>query len=184
MDDVPFLFGWKVAEVVDTPNGLRLRSGTAGVLLERDAWARCFKHPEHDPPTEGCSCGFFASTAAESLVLYARYPFSQLLEVELSGRTIRAETSLRAERQRVLRVLLLPTCYQCGGQASLLGEGRGAARFEIFDPPALTSMCEDCAGARWWLRDDVEAALGVPVSWALPAEALVLHGSGMNLGDH
>jgi hypothetical protein len=45
-------------------------------------------------------------------------------------------------------------------------------------------MCEECVGARWWLLDEVQSELDVPVSWALPNEALVLHGAGMNLGDH
>jgi len=81
---IPFLFGWKLAEIVVVDDRLGIRSGTAGVRVGVDEAAHCFKHNEHDPPVRTCSCGFFALERAEALVLYARYPYSQLLEVELS----------------------------------------------------------------------------------------------------
>ena len=184
-DVTPFLFGWKLSEVVVIDDHLRLRSGTVGVLVEPEATAHCFKHRDHLAPVANCACGFFARTASESLVLYSRYPFSHLLEVELSGRVLAQRAEMRAEHQRVLRLLLLPTCYQCGAVASMLTEPPPSrSRIEVFPAPALTSVCEDCAGARWWLRSEVQHELGIPVSWAVPSEALVLHGVGMNFGDH
>ena len=181
----PFLFGWKLVEVVVHDDQLSLRSGTVGVIVDVDDEARCFKHEQHHPPVANCACGFFAKAKSESLVLYAHYPFSHLLEVELSGRTKVGRDDIRAQYQRALRLLLLPHCYRCGQTATVLGEpavrdGRG----EVFPDPALTSMCEECAGARWWLLDEVASQLAMPVSWALPSEGLVLHGVGMNLGDH
>jgi hypothetical protein len=184
-DVTPFLFGWKLMEIVAIDNGLRMRSGTVGVPVVADEEARCFKHQEHHAPEERCACGFFARSRSESLVLYARYPFSHLVEVELSGRVMTTRGDMRAQHQRILRVLLLPTCYQCGSVATMLGEPPPArSRVEVFPAPALTSMCEECTGARWWLLAEVQAELAVPVSWAVPSEALVLHGVGMNLGDH
>ena len=184
-DVIPFLFGWKLAEVVVAEGSLRLRSGTVGVLVDPDGESRCFKFPEHRTPEEHCGCGFFARTRSESLVLYARYPFSHLVAVELSGRVVTAGGDMRAQHQRIYRVLLLPTCYRCGAVAAVLGEPPPSrSRVEVFNAPALTSMCEECAGARWWLIDEIQADLKMPVSWAVPSEALVLHGVGMNLGDH
>jgi hypothetical protein len=181
----PFHFGWKLAEIVLVDGHLRLRSGTVGVLVDIDEAACCLKHPEHDAPERRCTCGLCARIASESLVLYARYPFSHLLEVELTGRVLTGRGELRAQHQRVLRVLLLPTCYGCSAVATLLGEPPPSPqRIDLFPAPALTGTCERCAGARWWLPEEVEEELGVPVSWALPAEALVLHGAGMNFGDH
>lgn len=182
---MPFLFGWKLAEAVVIDDRLRLRSGTVGVLVDPEASAHCFKHPEHDAPVENCACGFFARTTSESLVLYARYPFSHLLEVELSGKVIAQRGEMRAHHQRILRLLLLPTCHRCGATASMLTEAPPSrTRVEVFAAPALTSVCEDCAGARWWLREEAQRELDIPVSWAVPSEALVLHGVGMNFGDH
>ncbi len=184
-DVTPFLFGWKLAEVVVTDDQLHLRSGTVGIPVEPEASARCFKHEDHLAPVADCACGFFARSTSESLVLYSRYPFSHLLEVELSGTVIARRSEMRASHQRVLRLLLLPTCYRCGAVASMLSEpGPSRSRIDVFPAPALTSVCEDCAGARWWLRTEVERDLGIPVSWAVPSEALVLHGVGMNFGDH
>ena len=182
---MPFLFGWKLSEIVVIDDHLRLRSGTVGVLVDPDGASHCFKHKEHRAPVERCACGFFARATSESLVLYARYPFSHLLEVELSGRVIAHRGEMRAEHQRILRLLLLPTCYRCGAAASMLAEPPPSrSRVEVFPAPALTSVCEECAGARWWLRDEAQSELKIPVSWAVPSEALVLHGVGMNLGDH
>ncbi|HVB01180.1 MAG TPA: hypothetical protein VNE42_07950 [Acidimicrobiales bacterium] len=182
---MPFLFGWKLSEIVVVEDHLHLRSGTVGVLVEPDARAHCFKHKEHLAPVANCACGFFARATSESLVLYARYPLSHLLEVELSGRVIAKRGEMRAEHQRILRLLLLPTCYRCGAVASMLTEPPPSrSRVEVFPAPALTSVCEECAGARWWLCDEIQSDLGIPVSWAVPSEALVLHGVGMNLGDH
>lgn len=184
-EEDPFVFGWKLAEIVAAGERLQLRSGTVGALLEREGRARCSKRREHDAPVLDCTCGFFARSTSESLVLYARYPFSHLLEVELSGRILSSRGDMRAEYQRILRVLLLPSCYRCGAVATMLGEPQPSRRrIEVFSVPALTSMCEDCVGARWWLIDEVQSALEVPISWAVPSEALVLHGVGMNLGDH
>lgn len=181
----PFLFGWKLAELVVHDGLPALRSGTVGVTIGSDDEARCFKHAEHLPPVANCACGFFARSRAESLVLYARYPFSHLLEVELTGRTIIGRGEMRAQHQRILRLLLLPHCYRCGQIAKVLSEPESSVRsLGVFPDVALTSMCEECVGARWWLLDEVQSELDVPVSWALPNEALVLHGAGMNLGDH
>lgn len=184
-DVTPFVFGWKLAEIVVMDDGLRLRSGTVGVIVGNEEAARCFKHPDHEAPVASCGCGFFARATSESLVLYARYPFSHLVEVELSGRMVAARGDMRAEHQRILRLLVLPSCHRCGSVATMLAvPPPSRSRVEVFPAPALTSVCENCAGAKWWLLDEVQEGLGIPVSWAVPSEALVLHGVGMNLGDH
>jgi hypothetical protein len=182
---IPFLFGWKLAEIIRVDNHLEVRSGTVGVRVGVDAAAHCLKHPEHDAPVRHCSCGFFALERAEALVLYARYPYSQLLEVELSGRTITGRSGMRSQYQRMLRMLLMPVCAQCGSSATVLGErDPGRRTQQIFAEPTLAAWCERCVGARWWLPDEVGSELGVEVSWAVPTEALVLHGLGMFPGDH
>jgi hypothetical protein len=181
----PFLFGYKMAEICLRGEQLWLRSGTAGVALAAEGEARCYQHPEHIPPVVGCRCGFFAKRRAEALVLYARYPYSQLLEVELSGRIRTTREDLRGQHQRLLRILVLPHCVRCGAEATLLGiSDQVDPRAELFGEPALSSLCESCTSPRWWLPEEVAEELSVPVSWAVPQEALVLHGVGMQLGDH
>jgi hypothetical protein len=188
---VPFLFGWELAEIAVVEGRLRLRSGTARALVGADEQARCLRHPEHVAPVSTCSCGFFALERSEALVLSARFPFSALLEVELTGPVIRGRGTMRAAHQRALRVLVLPTCAICDAPASALASrsarhggvarpGEGAGPGEV----TLTAVCAPCAAGRRWHLDELTTELDIPVSWAVPAEALVLHGLGSRAGEH
>lgn len=177
--------GWKTGELLATTTAFLLRSGTMGINFGINDEACCYRDPFHRPPQASCTCGFYAYGKIEQLALYARFPFSQLLQVELSGRLLRSGTSCRAERQRVLRLLLNPWCV-CGARAG--GVGRltqdSSHGHHMHEPTPLMSQCKNCAGAEWWQPADVQRGLQVDTAWAGPEEAVALLGANGCEPDH
>lgn len=128
---------WKVARLCWSPqSGVYVRplnrSGTIGV----EAVAECRKNLDfgfytstifggsqlpqmavvpHSSPDLGCHCGFYAiSDRAKALAEGTNV----LLHVEFYGRVVVYETGYRAEKQRIMRIELPPTCMFCPNPAT------------------------------------------------------------------
>jgi hypothetical protein len=178
--DSPF-HGWKLGELVAVSDQLRLRSGTHGIVVDVIDKAMCFKDLDHEAPQAACQCGFAANAHVEPLVLYSHPPFSQLFEVELSGRVIQSKAGPRAETQRILSVILNPLCYQCRRPAAVITSNPSLIKgtdLGSIAPHPLVSTCIDCAGERYWSLAELREDFSVDFLWARPEQVLVLLGRG------
>lgn len=171
---------WKIGEIAFDGHSPYLRSGVLGIRTEIEDVALCYERIGHAAPETSCVCGFYASFKAEPLILYARAPYSQLLQIEPGGRTIRSRESLRSERQRVVRVYVNSTCYRCRRPAVAMctdperDDESHASRLS----DALLACCELCPTAQTWTLDDIAVALGVHVEWSRPEITIILLGAG------
>ena len=170
--------GWKLGEIAFDGRSPYLRSGVYGVTIAVADTALCFKDLTHSAPEASCRCGFYVSYRYEPLILHARFPYSQLFEVEPGGRTIPLRHSLRSETQRVLQVHVNATCYRCFRPASLMctdpwRESSQASRLS----GALVSTCANCATGRTWTTLTLESILRIGIRWTPPQQSTVLTGS-------
>lgn len=169
--------GWKLGELSESLGRLRLQSALYGVAVQIEDRAICFEHLDHDPPVKNCSCGFIASTRPEPLIVRAQPPYSELWEVELSGRILPERDAFRGEWQRVRRLHLNPLCYECGQAAAVVSVtpfDTGSTRPVPGRP--LLSSCHACAGRPAWSPDEVAGELNVEVRWARPEYVVILEG--------
>lgn len=144
--------GWKCAQLLAAPDGSEVRlSGVAigGVYAAEDA-AVCAFNRDHDVPSLACECGFYAFGDRQQAVdllacavgVGGNVIVRSLLEVDLAGTVIECERGFRAERQRVLRVGLLPWCADCAarGELVLASVVGGLPR-----PPVVSTMARSYA---------------------------------------
>jgi len=117
---------------------------------------------DHDAPDASCTCGFYAVEDDEELWRLGGYePELAVLDVDLAGRVIEHEHGYRASHQRVRRVTLGNACVRCGRPAVAL-------RRHWFG--GLTPACAR-HGKHAIAIDDVAAAFGVPVEFAIEEPA-------------
>jgi hypothetical protein len=136
-------------------------------------------HPEYDVestamcehgnqvPASDCKCGFYALKRRQHLgyvlgTLSNQVVRSRLmtLEVDLSGRVLVANMGYRAEKQRVLRVLVPTRCAFRHEKR----RRRRAAGVAIYKREVL-AVCQDCAPSFMPLSV-IADALGTEVVWA------------------
>src|SRR5690606_11697388 len=96
-------------------NGARFRGLAHPVPYSARGEAMCAKGYQHQPPVEGCRCGYYATKSKEE-IWFKTYPGSQLaddsnlLTVWLFGDVIEGPYGYRAERQQVAGVEVNPWC--------------------------------------------------------------------------
>ena len=170
--------GWKLGEIALENEVLHLRSGVLGIATQVNDRSLCFEHLDHLPPEASCSCGFFAATRPEPLIVHVRAPYSELWEVELGGKVLLGRDTFRGETQRVVRVHLSPVCYNCARPAAFVctDPARDSSSKTPKLSDALIASCATCVTPRSWRPNDLERALDVEIVWAHPQLTIVLLG--------
>lgn len=120
-DSIGEVIGWRAWDVVDTPDGVRIKSQGAGGAGANDLWnpgevlsARCAKGNGHRSPDEGCTCGFYAAANREHLTTLSYHRYDQrhantiIGEVYMDGKVVPATLGFRAENIWPMR-MVVPT---------------------------------------------------------------------------
>lgn len=138
------------------------------------------RHAESDVAVEQCGCGFYALDPAH--LGHLSLSRGVLLEVDLYGTVLVGTDGYRAERQRVVRVMTLPSCMRCGSGRRKVGFYlvHGARRRELV---RCCARCAETELALSWV-DELEpqsvtaasALLGIPVLPLKPDTAVVVGG--------
>jgi|ERR1035437_320310 hypothetical protein len=139
--------------------------------VDTDTVAECRAYPKPDPPHAApdpdCTCGFWALSERPSMSSYSPI----LATVELFGTVIHGEKGYRANRQRITRIDIDPTCVMC----DVVGDTRrGADALYAKFGGEITKLCAGHGSASAGINalerlevDQVADILGIPVAWGL-----------------